>query len=269
MATHVGALMGFAVMAAERGEPVRLDRPFVARWVREGCARALLFVLAPLGLGQGRPAPSGSGKRGPDEGRAPVLLVPGHGQNRSALAFLRIFLTSRGWAWVWPVNVSTSEGGLADRASELSRRVDELLRVTGAEQVDIVGHGLGGLAAAWYVRHLDGAPKVRRLVTLATPWRGTKMAVFGGERLAEDLRLDAPALDALAPPPVPTVAVWSPVDNDIVPAASAVPEGAESVEVADAGHTEMLISARIYRAVQAALSHLPSTTSRGEEAVSP
>lgn len=248
--THVAALVGFAVLAVERGEPVRLGVPAVSRLVREGCARFLIVVLFPFGLGQPPPVARGPGERG----RVPVLLVPGHASNRAALLFLRIFLTRRGWAWVWPVNVRAREGGLAEMAALLGRRVRELQRVTGADQVDLVGHSLGGLVAAWYVAHLDEERRIRRVVTLATPWGGTRMAVFAPGRLATELLYGAPALDGLAPPPVPAVSVWSPDDNVVIPASSAVPEGVESAELEGAAHTEMLFSARAYRAVQAALA---------------
>jgi len=259
--TLLHALVGFAVSAADRGERVRVDAQTVGLLVREACARAVLFLVRPLGLGQPPPVPSASSQatNGAERGRVPVVLVPGHGQNRAALHFLRIFLKSRGWEWVWPVNVASRDSTLADMAAELGRRVDDLCRATGAEQVDVVGHSLGGLVAAWYVHHLEGVTRVRRMVTLGAPWKGTRMAVFSRSKVASEIGVGAPVLDGLAPPPVPTVSVWSPHDNLVVPCDSAAPEGVEAVCIEGLGHTEMLLSARVFRAVQAALSHLPST----------
>jgi triacylglycerol esterase/lipase EstA (alpha/beta hydrolase family) len=270
VATHFQALVGFAVSAADRGEQVRLDARTVGLLVREACARSVLFLVHPLGLGQSSPVRSASAQvpEGVERGRVPVVLVPGHGQNRAALQFLRVFLQSRGWEWVWPVNVSSRDSTLADMAAELGRRVDDLRRVTGAEQVDIVGHSLGGLVAAWYVHHLEGETLVRRMVTLGAPWQGTRMAVFSRSKVASEIGLGAPVLDGLAPPPVPTVSVWSPHDNLVVPCDSAAPEGAEAVCIEGLGHTEMLLSTRVFRAVQAALSHLPSTMAATPEEAS-
>lgn len=259
--THLTVLLGFAVSAADRGEPVKLDAATVALLVREGCARALFLVMQPLGMGQAPPrsVQPPLGPDGPPRPRAPVVLVPGHGHNRVSLAFLRAFLVNRGWEWVWPVNVASREAGLADMAMELGRRVDELRRITGADKVDVVGQSMGGLVAAWYVHHLDGDAKVRRLVTLGTPWGGTRVAVFARSKLARDLMPGSPVLDGLAPPPVPTVCVWSPHDPVVVPAESATPDGTDVVALDGCGHTEMMVSSRAFRAVQAALSHLPST----------
>lgn len=264
LATHFTALVGFAVSAADRGEPVRLDAPTVALLVRDGVAKALLVSLSPLGLGQRPPTFSAvEPPQGLERARVPVILVPGYGHNRSAMTFLRIFLVQRGWPWVWPVNVHSRDASLADMAQELGRRVDEMLRVSGAQRVDVVGQSLGGLVAAWYVRHLDGGDKVRRLVTLGTPWRGTRMAVFARDRAASELAYGAPVLDGLAPPPVPTLAVWSPADTVVVPPESAAPDGVETVCIERLAHTEMLLSSRAFRAVKEALSHLPSQVPSG------
>jgi len=257
--THFQALVGFAVSAADRGERVRVDARTIGLVVREACARAVLLLVHPLGLGQPSPtATPAKAPEGSERGRVPVVLVPGHGHNRAALQFLRIFLQSHGWEWVWPVNVASRDSSLADMAAELGRRVDDLRRATGAEQVDVVGHSLGGLIAAWYVHHLEGGVRVRRLVTLGAPWKGTRMAVFSRSRVAAEIGIGAPVLDGLAPPPVPTVCVWSPHDTLVVPCESAAPEGVEEVCIESLGHVEMLLSARVFRAVQAALSHLPS-----------
>jgi len=44
------------------------------------------------------------------------------------------------------------------------------------DQLDLVGHSLGGLLARWYLQELGGAERVQRLVTLATPHAGTRSA---------------------------------------------------------------------------------------------
>lgn len=43
----------------------------------------------------------------------------------------------------------------------------------GIQQVDIVGHSMGGLIGLYYVKRLGGHSRVRNLVTLGTPFNGT------------------------------------------------------------------------------------------------
>lgn len=243
---------GFVVLAVERGDPVVLDRRVASLMIREALARSLFFVLRPLGLTDSGPIID---VRGETPRSTPVLLVPGASNNRSSLGFLRTFLVHRGFAWVWAVNPPhLGDVGLADAAAALDRSVKRICEESRSQQVDLVGHGSGGLVAAWYARHLDTGGRIRRLVTVGTPWKGSKMSVFRRGRLGEETRYGAHVLDDLVPP-VRTISIWSPDDPTVIPSASAVPDqGVESVQVDSAGHHEMLMSARIFRAVQAALS---------------
>src|SRR5262245_29606461 len=77
-------------------------------------------------------------------------------------------------------------------ASELGSHIEDVCRTTGAAQVDLVGHSLGGLAARYFVQ-TGGSARVRRLVTLGTPYLAhanprQELAIFG-------------AADPIVPPP--------------------------------------------------------------------
>ncbi len=253
--TLLVAVVGWAVQAAELGQPVHVEARTMSLVVREGAARALLRLLGPLGWGQ--PLPPRAAASVKEKRLPPVLVLPGATWGRASLMFLRRFLISRGWRWVWTLNRASRDAPLATEAEQLARRVRELKQASGAAQIDIVGFSAGGLIAAWYLRHHPEArDSVRRLVTLAAPWRGTRMAVFGRQQAARELIFGSHLLDDLWPPPVPTVCIWSADDPLVVPAASAAPEGAsETVCIEAAGHVELLVSARAFRAVQAALEH--------------
>jgi triacylglycerol lipase len=64
-------------------------------------------------------------------------------------------------------------------AGVVAERVGQLTREHGCERIDLVGHSEGGLIGRYYVQKLDGARRVRHLVTLATPHRGTRWAYSG------------------------------------------------------------------------------------------
>lgn len=245
------SLGGWVVLAADRAEPAAFGRRELALHAREAGTRALALVVAPLGWGWAPPRVEGP----VDPHRPPILLVPDHRGSRAMLWFLATFLRNRGFGCVWPVNLSPGDRSLSEQAESLAGQVATLRRATGSDRIDIVAHGTGGLAAAWYLRHLDGAANVRRLVTLGTPWTGTRTAVFTGGRIGAEILYGSPLLDGLAPCPVPTTAVWSPDDPVVVPSRSALPDGAESVLIEACGHVEMLTSPRVYRAVHAALTN--------------
>jgi pimeloyl-ACP methyl ester carboxylesterase len=192
-----------------------------------------------------------------------VLLLHGYGVNAGCLLVLATTLRQRGFRWVWPVTLRGR--GLDAQAESLADRIDRLRQVTGFEQVDLVCHSMGGVVAALYLQQGDNARKVRRLITLGTPWRGSKLAVFGRRDEAEEMLYGHPRLMALGPLPVPVTSLYSRADHMVIPSSSAVVDWAETVEVPWCGHMELLFSARVYRA----LVHLLTRPAPGEQAATP
>lgn len=60
-------------------------------------------------------------------------------------------------------------------AEELRDFVDRVLRETGTRQVDLVGHSEGTFMPQYWLKQLDGAPKVKRYVALTPLYDGTKL----------------------------------------------------------------------------------------------
>jgi predicted alpha/beta hydrolase family esterase len=251
----ISAFGGYMVLRAERGAHAPLDRGAIALLIREAAARSLHTLLRPLGWSTPGPQRSLWGQR------TPVVLIPGVHRNRASMGFLETFLRQRGFG-VHAANHRRQERGLAELAADLGAEVERVCRAAGADKVDLVGHSYGGIVAAWYICHLDGADRVRRLVTIGAPFAGTKMAVFGRGRASIELLPTSPLLHDLSPLPVHTVCIWSPDDPIVVPSRSAVADGAESVRIEAAGHADMLFASRVFRAVQAALSDEPSVVQR-------
>jgi triacylglycerol esterase/lipase EstA (alpha/beta hydrolase family) len=75
---------------------------------------------------------------------------------------------------MWP-----SRGGVAEMetsAAQLSAFVDRVLALTGAKQVDLVGHSEGGIMPRWYLKYDGGAAKVAHFVAWAPPNHGTTIS---------------------------------------------------------------------------------------------
>ncbi len=62
------------------------------------------------------------------------------------------------------------------RARQLADQVDSLLAETGAREVNIVAHSMGGLDARYLVSGLDYADRVASVTTISSPHRGTRIA---------------------------------------------------------------------------------------------
>jgi triacylglycerol lipase len=125
----------------------------------------------------------GRGDGLPDEG-APVLLLQGFFCTRRSLEPLERRLRRDGYR-VFSLDL----GGLAGRFN--TRRIDELARFVRGQveriyarnprmaPLTVIGHSKGGLVASWWVKRLGGHERVRTVVTLGTPHRGTRMAWAG------------------------------------------------------------------------------------------
>ncbi|MCP3798361.1 alpha/beta fold hydrolase [Allokutzneria sp. A3M-2-11 16] len=69
-------------------------------------------------------------------------------------------------------------GDIPTSGAELVAFVNRVLAKTGARQVDLVGHSLGGTLAQYYVKFLGGAPKVHDIVGLGPTSHGSSALGF-------------------------------------------------------------------------------------------
>lgn len=188
-------------------------------------------------------------------GDVPVLLVPGWLDTARDLAALRIRLLGAGWPDDHVVAVSFAEptGSNREHAEELAAAIEAVLAETGAREVDIVAHSMGGLATRWYLRGRPDAP-VRRVAFIGSPHRGTLSAhlAWGGGR--EEMMPDSPFLDTLnaeAPYPesVEAITIRTVVDTHIVPGESATLPGVPDYELCCPTHAGLIRDDEVFQIV--------------------
>ncbi|MFG6120972.1 esterase/lipase family protein [Thalassobacillus sp. B23F22_16] len=121
----------------------------------------------------------------------PIILVPGTFE-RSAQnwAELSPVLASKGNC-VYALNyglthAGASTGPIEDSAQELKEFVDNVLNLTGAERVDIIGHSQGGMMPRYYIKNLRGAENVDNLIAFVPSNHGTD-GILGFTRLNSDV----------------------------------------------------------------------------------
>jgi triacylglycerol lipase len=143
--------------------------------------------------------------------------------------------------------------------------VETLAAKPGFEFVDVVGHSMGGLVAAYLLKHLDRGRRIRRVVTLGTPHRGTPAALAGAVVLGFASRAiwqmipGASLLRELAAAPVPTgselISFGAEADR-IVPRGRTLLEastGQRNVAIPRSSHLELLVSRDVCEIVAATL----------------
>lgn len=209
--------------------------------------------------------------------RPPALLLHGFSDNRSVFVLLRRALGAGAARHVEAYNYSPFTRDLRVTARHLARRVEELCTRTGQEQVDLVGHSLGGLVARYYIQRLGGDARVRTLVTLGTPHSGTSVAPFmDAHPLVRQMRPDSEVLAELAAPApgcaTRCVAFWSEFDALMAPVGTARIEHpdlrVENVQVTGIGHLALPAHPTVIAAVLRALDGPATAVSGSSEATS-
>jgi pimeloyl-ACP methyl ester carboxylesterase len=150
---------------------------------------------------------------------------------------------------------ASSVDGLADR---LIDTVEDVLAVTGAAKVHLVGHSLGGVVIGLALTRGRLAGRVDLVVTLGSPFSGSPWAgLVPVCPLVRALRPGSPLLRRLAAAPAPAGVRWlafaSKVDA-IVPAHRAVPANwqATRVMIDAGGHSGMTLAPDVIARIAAA-----------------
>ncbi|MGW0753038.1 esterase/lipase family protein [Streptomyces sp. NPDC002587] len=234
------------------------------------------LLLYPTGVCQER-AGAGPPAARSSATRPPALLLHGFTDNRSVFVLLRRTLGAGGGRHVEAYNYSPFTRDLRVTAGHLARRVEELCARTGQEQVDLVGHSLGGLVARYYVQRLGGDARVRTLVTLGTPHSGTLVAPFmDAHPLVRQMRPGSEVLAELAAPApgcaTRCVAFWSEFDTLMSPVGTARIEHpdlrVENVQVTGIGHLALPAHPTVIAAVRRALDGPAPVSAESSQATS-
>ena len=183
----------------------------------------------------------------------PLLLIHGYQCNRGFWVWLRRKLEAAGWT-VATHSLEPVYADIDSYSEGIARRIAEVLAATGAPQVILVGHSMGGLASRAYLRR-HGTDKVARLVTLGSPHQGSLLARLGLGPNARQMRIGSTWLSTLAGPlPPASVSIYSVHDNYVYPQqACSTLAGATNLAIGGVSHLGMAFSPRVLGVLMEAL----------------
>jgi triacylglycerol esterase/lipase EstA (alpha/beta hydrolase family) len=175
----------------------------------------------------------------------PVLLVHGYICNHRVWDNITRALRQAGHP-VLALDLEPPFASIDDYTRLVEQAVNDLLAATGARQVALVGHSMGGLVIrAWMRAH--GTQRVARVITLGTPHQGTRIAkvsmtpngaqmVWRSQWLQALERSETPATRSLI-----SIALTH-HDNIVYPQREQVLAGASVTEFDRVGHLELCLN---------------------------
>jgi predicted alpha/beta hydrolase family esterase len=224
----------------------------IARELGELTTASLLYPLGCTALGIRSllrvlvPAPQPAAVRH----HTPTFLVHGYGGNNCSWFPLEQRLMRAGFSNIHTPSYNSVIMGVPDMARALVEDCRAAMRAVGTEYVQLVGHSLGGIVIRYAIQRLGLAPHVRTAVTVASPHRGTRLALLAlggaaasvrpGSSLLEDLRRTS------CPSRIRWVAYYSDSDLVVRPSSARLQESvlrAENFLVPDVGHLGILRAA--------------------------
>jgi triacylglycerol esterase/lipase EstA (alpha/beta hydrolase family) len=143
----------------------------------------------------------------------------------------------------------------------IHRKIERILAQTPSQRIDIIGHSMGGLIGLYYVKKLGGDKRVRKLLMMGTPVRGTWAALAGVVTLglwstsSWQLLPRSRFLDELAQghiPPGVEVHTIAAARDWVVPLQTTRLHGANAHTV-PLGHSSLVVSEDVYRRIINAL----------------
>ncbi len=203
------------------------------------------------------------------EQRANVVLVHGLFHNPVAWLMYMYLLPRKGFN-CFCVGYFPWEGTFEDIAERLT---DYIQKELSSETPTIfVGHSLGGLLSGLIARSLsERGFWVKGVISLGTPFKGSKLTAFSPGKLARSLGFNSALLDKafmiLKNPPFRAVQLWSPADNMVLPVSSMymVPDGWNAERVFPVCHTCMLYWPGVIGRVFKIIDELSLRSSRESE----
>jgi triacylglycerol esterase/lipase EstA (alpha/beta hydrolase family) len=192
--------------------------------------------------------------------RTPVIFVHGLYHNHTAWYLYLRWFRRWGWQHLKAIKLKGKFRSIQDFSAMLAKEVEQVLAETDSSQVDLVGQSMGGLVIRSYLASNSARAKVRRVVTLGSPHRGSKLAVFAMGAAAKEMIPGSSFLETLnrdhqVPAGGRIYAIYTIVDNLVLPNDSAKlnGEGVKNLETGIVNHVGLAFCKHTARLVKECL----------------
>lgn len=194
------------------------------------------------------------------DSRPPILFVHGWSSGSHAFMFISRYLKQKGFKNIYTMTYRPVMANSERLARKVAERINEVLKETRAEKVNVIAHSMGGVLTRYAIKNLDAEEKINMLISIGGPHLGTRVAAFMPygrntlELFYESDFMETLAAGGLTPGDVEYVSIYSAFDNFIIPQESAdLGEVAKNYRLSFHGHLRMLYSRKVNRIILEAL----------------
>ena len=179
-----------------------------------------------------------------------VLMVHGFMSNSGIWWWVARALRRKGVSGIDSVNLTPVFGHIDDYVRQLDQHIAKL-KTQGVTEILLVGHSMGGLVCrSWLQAHFEsaqGSDRLRcQLLTLCTPWQGTRLARYLPWRNLAELAHHSPwVLGHSEGPGIPALSLYSAHDNIVIPYTAGLDQSINSSELRALGHLSVLFEDRV------------------------
>jgi triacylglycerol lipase len=189
----------------------------------------------------------------------PILLIHGYMQAKSEWVWFKQKLERAPEIGpVYALNLSSRFSSIAQLSENLKLTIQTIKQETQQDKIILIGHSMGGLICSYYGEYLAETGEISKIITLGTPFRGTRMAALGFGENVKEMSPNSFFLKQLTQrmqhSSISYHCVASMIDNLIVPWQAAFPAhnnlpSANKLVLEDHGHLRLLISPQVVQQV--------------------
>jgi pimeloyl-ACP methyl ester carboxylesterase len=132
-----------------------------------------------------------------DPNQTPILLIHGYLHNSSGWSYFRYRLLNEGFHNVFTINLGLPIWSIEHYAKLVDEKVKEISQATGRNDLILIGHSMGGIIASFWATQQTQGIQVKSVISLSSPFQGTKRAEVGIGECAKQLKIGSEFLQNL------------------------------------------------------------------------
>jgi len=172
----------------------------------------------------------------------PILLVHGFSRHPTDWFWFKRQLANPAYT----IELEPAKESIATLAACLDRKVRQICAERQTNKVILIGHSMGGLVSSYYAENLAEPGTVASVITLGSPLKGTKMAVFGCGRNVTEMLPDSDFLaqlrEKISTSQIPYLHIATKMDNIVIPHTSSILDNGTNYCLEEATHLGLMYS---------------------------